>query len=206
MRPIAFIGGVITGVAALAAAAYFDDKKTEAKYSPELKQPQGLDAGAICKELNNYFFMAQKIYAKCNEIQLEGSDLIATPIELPWDTPLRKVANSIGGKLTEICRGSKFSKLLDCRNELYQLYDRYNGVFKRANVLAGDVLAIPDKLLVETGKKPDNSLANEEWDMELSEAVDNVRNAIEKSCDLAEQLIAMLEKQEPDAAKTAAAI
>lgn len=204
MQPLAFIGGAITGMAGLAAAAFIDHKITESKFSPELKTPEKLDSKQVVAELNNYFFKQQAVLSECNKIVIESCDNIVTPMRLPWDSALQKAANSIGGGLSKVCRKWSVSKILDCKKQAEELYRRYRGVFDRANALLTEAgrTAITHPASIYTGKDPqvNNAAENEDWGDEFEKLADEIRDGIEHSCNIAEQLIAALE-QEP--AKTA---
>lgn len=198
MNTGAFIGGVLTGMLGLAAAAMIDHEITEAKFSPDLKNPEKLDSERLIQELNNYFFKAQNIYSRCNETMLEATDLIVTPIELPWDNPMQKLMNAAGGKLASWCRRGRVSELMNLGRELTDLYARYLGVFERANSLAVEqghgAEPVRVNLFHDAIRQPENSIENEDWDIEFSEVADTIINAIEESCEMAERLIDKLEQ------------
>ncbi len=208
MQPLAFIGGAITGMAGLAAAAFIDHKITESKFSPDLKRPESLDAKRIAAELNNYFFKQQAVLSECNRIVIESSDNIVTPIPLPWDNTLQKAANVIGGGLTKICRKGNVGRLLNCRREAEDIYARYRGVFVRANVLISGAgcpaLEIPARLFEHKGVQVNNSLENDDWGDEFDQLADHIRDGIELSCDMAEKMIESLQQEPVKAALEAA--
>lgn len=200
MQPLAFIGGAITGMAGLAAATFIDYKLTESKFSPELKTPEILDRNQVIRELNNYFFKQQTVLSECNRIVLESSDNIVTPMPLPWDNALQKAANAIGGGLLKICRKGNVGSLLKCQNKAEEIYTRYRGVFERADNLLADTgrasLPIPSRIFEGSGVKVNNAPENENWIDEFEMLADQIRDGIEHSCTIAEQLIEALE-QEP---------
>ena len=202
MLPLVFLGGAVTGAAGLLAAALWDKNKTESQYSPLLKSASKLDAGEIAKQLNSYFFKAQAIYTKCNEIVVESSELIVTPIPLPDDNFLQKAANLLGSGANRYCRGWRESEMRQLKKEAKELYGRYRGVFERANHLAVQKGASPVDLsgITFSGNSPtiDNSLENDNWDREFGELADTLRDFIEKSCNAAEQLIDILEGESQD--------
>lgn len=199
-----FVGGLVTGAAGLLAAALYDSHRTEAQYSPLLKTPELMDAEETSRQLNNYFFKAQSIYAKCNKIVIETSDYIVTPLPLPNDGIFQRTANKLGGKLTGMGRNWRNKELLGLKKDCKDLYARYQGVFLRANELLRERGRTPVKLDVITFKGNDfsinNALENEDWDTDFDRLADNVRGYIEKSCGIAEQLIELLGQKEAAAA------
>lgn len=199
MLPLVFIGGAVTGAAALLAAALWDKNKTESQFSPLLKSPNHLDAEQTAKQLNSYFFKAQGLYSKCNQIVIESSELIVTPIPLPDDNVLQKAANLLGGSANRYCRNWRESQLHDIREEAKKLYARYRGVFEQANKLALQKGGEPVGLsaIQFSGNQPriNNSLDNDDWDREFQELADTIREFIEQSCNAAEKLIDILEQE-----------
>lgn len=193
MRPLAFIGGAIVGAAGLLGAALYDSHKTESQYSPLLRTPEKLDAAGVSDQLNAYFFKAQALYSKCNQIVLENSDLIVGPVRLPWDNSVRKAANAVAAKLGKLCGKYNIHQLVECGKEANLLYSRYLGIFERANSILKErgrsPLDLPDKLAV-----PEVSNSDEDWDSSFEIAADRIRDTIEASCNLAEQLLEMLEQ------------
>lgn len=191
-----FWKGVLTGAATLATAAYIDHKVTESKFSPALKQAQLLDKEQVSRELNNYFFKAQAIESKCNRIALEGSDLILSIMPLPWDKPLRKTLNTIGRKMIGLSRKGKISQLLECGKDAKQLYARYEGIFLRANAILEATGKIPASLVMlsDFDRVTTNqaSTANEDWETEFKELADAIRDMIDKTCAIAEELMEKL--------------
>lgn len=202
MLPLLFIGGAVTGAAGLLAAALYDQHKTEVQYSPLLKTPELLDSEDVTRELNAYFFKAQDIVSKCNKIALEGGNLIFTPIPLPDDGFFQSAVNMLGGKMTSVSRGWKKNELLDLKKECQKLYGRYRGVFLRANELVRDNGSTSVNLDAISFTNSDfsikNSLANEEWDNDFERLASNIRDFMDTSCNIAEQLIGMLEQKELD--------
>ena len=198
MLPLAFLGGAIVGAAGLATAAYVDHRITEAKFSPDLKRPDTLSAEQVVQELNSYFFKLQGIYSQCNKIVLENSDLIVTPVPLPYDNTIHRIANSIGGRLTSISRSSSISQLLDCRREANKLHERYLGIFERANYILAEKgmtpLTLTKRLFTEKTVSLDTSVHNDDWDTEFETIADNIRDTLDEACDQTERLIAMLEQ------------
>lgn len=207
MQPLIFLGGVLTGAAGLAAAALWDDKKTESQYSPLLKNPNEMNTDQVEEQLNNYFFKAQGLYSECNKIVMESCDLIFTPIPLPDDNILRKAANLLGGGANRYCRSWRESELRDVQNQAKKLYDRYKGVFERANalVLENGGTAIDLNNLTFSGKdiQIDNSLDNDDWGLEFQSLADIIREFIENSCNAAEQLIDLLKPENKTETKPA---
>lgn len=203
MRPLAFLGGAVAGAAGLAAAAFIDHKVTESKFSPALKRPETLDAKQVAAELNNYFFKQQAVLSECNRIVIESSDNILTPLPLPWDNALRKAANSLGGGLSKVCRKESVGRLLSCKKQAEELYARYKGVFERANALLVEsghsAIVHPEDFFSEKIPQMDNSAENEDWGDEFDKLADEIRNGIEQSCNIAEQLIEALEPSRENA-------
>lgn len=203
MQPLAFIGGALTGMAGLAAAAFIDHTITESKLSPDCQQAEFLDSGQVVKELNGYFFKAQQLYSDCNKIALESSNLILTTATMPWDNFFRKTLSSLGGKMARVSRGCGVGELRGCGRKAQKLYAHYAGVFARAKSILSErgrsTPEIPASLDVGKFGHLDNSISNDNWDIEFEQYVDHVRNSIEKSCNMAEQLIEMLEQDMPAA-------
>lgn len=197
MLPLVFLGGAITGAAGLLGAALWDKHRTESQYSPLLKSADNLDAEQTARQLNTYFFKAQAIYTKCNEIVIASSELIVTPIPLPGNNFLQKAANLLGSGANRYCRSWRESEMRQLKKEAKELYGRYRGVFERANQLATQKGATPIDLnaiiFSESSPKIDSSLENDNWDREFQELADTIREFIEKSCDAAERLIDILE-------------
>lgn len=197
MNAGAFIGGVLTGVLGLAAIAVIDKQLTEGKLSPKFKSGDELDEEQAIRELNNFFFKAQAIYGKCNEIVLEASDLIVTPVEFPWDGLAQKAMNSLGCAMTRWSRNGRTAELLDQAQKVSELYTLYLPVFEQANGLLArrglSPVILIKNLSPEELDRPDNSMDNDDWDIEFGELADGIINFIEKSCALAEQLIDSLE-------------
>lgn len=198
MHPLAFIGGAIVGAAGLLGAALYDSHKTESQYSPLIRTPDKLDAAGVSDQLNAYFFKAQALYSKCNQIVLENSDLIIGPVSLPWDNPVRKAANTVVAKLGKVCGNYNVHQLMECGKEANHLYRRYIGVFERANSILKErgrsPLDIPDRLFSEKLAVPDTSVSDEDWGSSFEIVADKIRDTIEASCNLAEQLIEILEQ------------
>lgn len=204
MQPLAFLGGAIVGAAGLAAAAYVDHRITEAKFSPDLKRADTLNAEQVVRELNSYFFKVQGIYSKCNKIVLENSELVVTPMPLPHDNIIHRVANSIGGRLASISRGSSISQLLECQREANKLHGRYLGVFERANSILTEKGMTPftltKRLFTDKTVALDTSIRNEDWDTEFETIADNIRDTLDEACNHTERLIAMLEQTDVNCA------
>lgn len=203
-----FISGAIAGVAGLAAATFIDHKITESKFSPELKTPEGLDAAHVTSELNSYYFKGLALISKCNKIELENSNLIVASVSLPWDNPLQKAANAIGGKLAKVCRASGVSQLLACKKEAENVYGRYLGIFERANALLAErgrsPLPVAKRLFSVENVKLNCSVENEDWHEDFDKLADHIRDTIDQSCELAQQLIETLEQDKPIGALEAA--
>ena len=128
---------------------------------------------------------------------MESAELATTPIELPWDNPLEKAAVFVSGKLTPFCRNQRASRLMDLRDEARGLYSRYRGVFERGRALLAErgipSAMSPAALEIETKSRPGPSIDNDDWDLELDALADSIRDAIERSCEETESLIAALE-------------
>lgn len=201
MSSRAFIGGAIAGMAGLAAAAYIDHRITESKFSPELKTPEILGKEQVIRELSNYFFKAQTLLCKCNEIVIKNSSLIVTPVPLPGDNIFQRAANLAGGRLTQVCRKGSVGQLLDCKKDAAQLYERYLGIFNRANGLLAEYgqtpVPVDKKLFSSSNLNVDDSLENEDWDTEFGKLADQIRDAIDQSCEKAQKLIETLEQGKP---------
>lgn len=202
MHPVAFLTGAAVGATALFAAAMYDSKKTESLYSPLLKTPGKLDAPEIVTQLNAYFFKAQQLYSKCNDIVQESCELISTPIELPDDSLFQKAGNTVAGKLNGICRKMRAGQIMDLKIEAQKLYNRYKGVFLRANELVGSAgINQVDLECLKPGKEKfliNNSLENDDWDIELNNAADVIRDFLDNSCNTAEKFIGLLENNEQE--------
>lgn len=208
MRPLAFFGGAVAGMAGLAAAAFIDRKITESRFPPALKTPEILDAEQAAAELNNYFFKQQAVISECNKIVIESSDNIATPLPLPWDSALRKAANSLGGCLSKVCRKWSASQILNCKKQAEDLYARYKGVFGRANALLVEsgkpAISYPASLFSGNFTQVANCAENEDWGDQFGQLADEIRNGIEQSCAIAERLIEALEPSRENADLVAA--
>ena len=198
MNPLVFLGGAAVGAGALLGASLWDKKRTEAAYSPSLKAPGSLDAAGAAKQLNSYFFTAQALCFKCDEIVLEGAELISTPIELPDDGLFQKAANWLGGGANLYLRKWRESQLRSLKEEVFALYGRYRGVFRRANgILAAKEMEGEDLSAIVYSKNPsriDSSLENDKWDLEFQALADSIREFIENSCQIAGRLIDKLEE------------
>lgn len=199
MRPLAFIGGAISGAAGLIAVALWDQKRTESAFSPLLKTPGELDARDTAKQLNCYFFKAQQLYSKCNQIVMDSTHLISTPISLPDDGVFQKAANFLGGGATRACRGWRENELRNLKVELKNLYGRFRGVFRRANQLIADKNGSQADLkalgCMDSDPMIDNSLDNDNWDTEFMAFADSIRGYIERTCEAAEKLISQLDER-----------
>ncbi len=197
MLPLVFLGGAIAGAAGLTAAALYNSHKSEFQYSPLLKTPDVLDAAGVVRELNNYFFKAQSLYTACNKVVFDCSELIFTPVPLPWDNVVRRTLNRIGGGMNSFGRKNGNSRLCKLKEEAITLYGRYKGVFLRANELAKTMGRTPLQLDVikfdDVTHELDNSVTNENWDEDFEALADSIRNFLDRSCDVANQLIDMLE-------------
>lgn len=193
----AFILGTLTGAASLAIAAYIDDARTEAKFSPELKTPANLDKEQVVRELNNYYFKTQDILVKCNDILARSSAMIAEPVVFPWDNFLQKTVAGIGGKLNVFCRKNYERQLLWRKEDAEKLYKRYRGVFKRAVTLASemgrDFKKTAKKLYDPITATVNCDLDNDDWITELEELGEQIIKPMEQSCETANTLIAFIE-------------
>lgn len=188
MLPLVFVGGAITGAAGLLAAALWDKHRTDSQYSPALKSPETLDATGAAEQLNSYFFKAQALYSKCNEIVFSAIGLISTPIPLPDDNIFQKAGVFLGGKANKWCRNWRQRQLNEVREEAETLFDRYKGVFKRANELvaqkAGQSVDLSAIKFAGNDRQIDSSLENDNWDGEFEEFADTIREFIESSCNV----------------------
>ncbi|MBD5607983.1 MAG: hypothetical protein HDQ93_03930 [Desulfovibrio sp.] len=131
---------------------------------------------------------------------MESAELISTPIELSDDGLVQKAANWLGSAANLYCRKWRESQLRSLNEESLALYDRYRGVFKRANALLAS-RGLEEEDLSRVVRAPDlpridSSLANENWDAELQARADSTRNFIEQTCQIAERLIDKLEKMD----------
>lgn len=200
MKMFAFMGGIIAGAAGLTALALWDAQKTEKEYAPCLKTPEQLNANELFRQLNSYYFKAQNLLAECNSIMLESSDLISTPIDLPDDSFLQKAANLIGGKMNTVSRRWKRDQLLELQSNAKKLYGRYQGVFKKANDLLSEhgKSGVDLSVICLNASETDvnESLDNDDWIFELENLADIAREYLEKSCEVAEELISRLESIE----------
>lgn len=199
MLPLLFIGGAITGALGLTAAALYDSAKTEAQYSPGLKTPNQLDANEVARQLNRYFFQANELGMKCNNIVMEGQDLAVTPLNLPDDNLMQKASDYIFGGLTSIGRTLKEKQVLDLKEDVQKLYKRYLGVFIRANEILQERGQMPLDLKELSFKgidfKINNSLSNDDWILDFSDLAEKVNTFVERSGAIADQLINMLEDE-----------
>ncbi len=197
MLPLVFLGGALFGAAGLAAAALYDNHRTESRYSPLLKTPEALDADGVVKELNAYFFKAQSLYMDCNSIIFDSVDLISSSVTLPWDGKVRKTLDKIGDGMNALARRNVNSRLRHMKEEAGKLYDRYRGVFARANELVRGTGRSPlnlDGIRFEAiSWEVNNSADNEDWDEEIEVLADCIRNFLKKSCDAADRLTDMLQ-------------
>lgn len=195
MRPAAFALGVITGAAALALAAILDSKKSS--FSNDLKKSQELDCAKLADELNHYFFAAQKLYARCNEIVMDGAGLMAQVLPLPWDSPWQKLGNLAGAKLGNFCRKNRFSQLVELKAESENLYQRYLEVFRSAATLVEEAGGEPGHIAPVLYEKCDQDAVRaddpEKWGDQFEALAHEIRNGIEKSCSMVEELIDALE-------------
>lgn len=204
MLPLIFVGGAITGAAGLLAAALWDKHKTESEYSPALKTPQELDAQEVRNQLWTYFMKAQEIHRSCSTAVAEASNLQGTSIALPDDGLFQKAVNALDDGMNSVCRGLRGSQLRDLKDESQKLYNRYRGVFQRANGILRERGRTPVSLKAITFKGQDfsidNSLKNEDWCWDFDELADKIRAFIDTSCEIADQLMDRLEQEKPLAA------
>lgn len=205
-----FITGAIAGVAGLAAATFIDHKITESKFSPDLRTPEGLDATRVTSELNKYYLKGQSLITKCTMIEVENSNLIVSSVQLPWDNPLQKAANIIGDKMAKVCRANGVSQLLACKKEAENVYGRYLGIFERANAILAErgrtPLPASKRLFSDENVKLNCSVENDDWHEDFDKLADHIRDTIDRSCDMAQQMIEMLEQDTATGAIEAATI
>lgn len=200
MFPLVFLGGAIAGAAGLVTAALLDDKKTESAFPPLLKTPEHLDEEDVSSLLGDYALKANMLSIKCSDVEVKSCDLQSTSLELPDDSMFQKIANTVCNGLTRTCRGIRCGELNALKEEAAKLYGRYKGIFRRANAL-----------LRERGRSPldlrplrfsvekitvNNALENDDWCLDFDEAVDVIRDFLQKSSDMAEEFIAIFEGTE----------
>ena len=200
MLPLAFIGGAVTGAAGLLAAVLYNSHKAESEYSPLLKTPEHLDAAEVVGQLNVYFFKANSMHFKCSEIVMDSIHLAFRSIPLPDDGFFQKTANVIGDSMTGVCRGWRRDALLALKDDCQKLYGRYRGVFRRANAILRERGETPINLNAITFKGQDfsinKSLENEDWHLDFEALADRIRDFLDTSCAIAEQLVGILERKD----------
>lgn len=203
MLPLVFIGGAVTGAAGLLAAVMYDNHKSESAYSPLLNTPEHLDAEEVTRQLNAYFFKASSLHLKCSQIIGDSSHLIFTSVPLLTDGFLERAVNAFGDGMTGISRRLRQDDLVTLKKDCQRLYDRFHGIFQRANTILQERGKSPVSLKSITFKgvdfSIDNSVENEDWWEDFSALTDKIQNFLDTSCKIAEQLVEML-KQEDDPA------
>ena len=90
------------------------------------------------------------------------------------------------------------NSLLDLKKEAEQLYAEHRAVFASANALLKQHVAqqVSYKELVFSDKdfSLNNALTNDDWILEFEDLADKIRDALNKSADVAEQLVNGLER------------
>lgn len=209
MLPLVFIGGAIAGAAGLTTAALWDKKKREAEFPLQLQQVASLNAQDICELLTDYCIKANLLSSRCSLCFAQIGEACTPTIELPDETALERIFRKIDSRVTPVMRRWKHQQFLSFRDEARDLYARYRGVFGRGNELLlgmGKVaLMLRDITFRGCDFSLDNSAANEDWDMQLDDMADLIRNYLDKSVSIAEQLIACLEGEGNNSARIAIA-
>lgn len=199
MHPLMFIGGAVVGAAGLLGAALYDKRRTEAKFSPLLKNAAGLDAAQVIEQLNDYYLKSNALSIKCSGVLVENCGLHGPWLgAMPDDDFLHKAFADIDRHVTPVMRKWTVGQIADLGEEAKKLYIRYKGCFERANAL---IAAQGERQVDLSGIKfpaqkfsLDNSVQNDNWGFDLDELADIVRNYLDHSADIAEKLVQLLEK------------
>lgn len=196
MLPLVFIGGAITGAAALLGAALYDHDKTEAHYPASLENTAGLDKKEVCALLNDYYIKENALATKCSQLVMECSNCYPA-IEMPDENFAEKAFRMADNLITPTIRKWNVQQMLDLKEEAKKLYSRYKGTFRRANQLLKERGHTPLDLNEITFRGVDFSInnagGNENWVFELIELSDKIRAFLDKSGDIAEKMIQLLD-------------
>ncbi len=187
-------GGALVGAAGLATAAYLCKEDN----SPQRRDAvDSLGPDALVGRLNTYVIKAHALSIKCSGVVMASMDLQSTPIDLPGDTLLTRLGNMLGGKMTVASRGWKHNALRDLKKEAEHLYTQHHGLFARANELLERYgmgrISCREVSFDQKNFSLNNELSNEDWILELNALADGIRNFLEASTVVAEQLISNLE-------------
>lgn len=195
MRRFAYLlGGALVGAAGLAAAAYLN-REDNSPHRFDAVGTLGIDA--LIGRLNTYVIKAHALSIKCSGVVIKSGELQFAPIDLPDDTLLTRLGNMVGGKLTVTSRAWKRDALLDLKKEAEYLYTQHHDLFSRANeLLERHGMGRINCREISFDQKDfslNNELSNEDWILELDALADGIRNFLEASTVVAEQLISNLE-------------
>lgn len=199
-RFVYFLGGALVGAAGITAAALLH--KENDNPLRQLGNIEDLGVDDLIGKLNRYVIKAHALSIICSSVVMKSTDLQATPIDLPGDDLLTRIGNMVGGTMTVVSRQWKRDALLDLKKEAEQLYTQYSGVFAKANTLLEQfgMGQISCKGIV-FGKRDfslNNELSNDDWILEFDALADTIRNFLNMSTTVAEQLIASLEKNQDE--------
>ena len=197
MIPLAFFGGAFVGAAGLLAAALCEGDGAGSKSSSSLKDPDRFDEREVADLLAEYSLAATRLSMKCTQVEWESSDLHVASLSLDDDGLLQKMANIAEDGLTKAGRSLRCSQLKDLKAEASSLYGTYRGVFRQANALlrecGGETIDLRSIRFASSEVSVNNALDNDDWCLEFGAAVDNIRNFLDTSSAIAEQLITLLE-------------
>ena len=189
------LGGALVGVVSLATAAMLNEKSSDSLSPSKIN---AFDADGLAAQLNSYFSKANFLALKCSNIVIESGKFHHSHIDLPDDDILIRAGNKIGGSMTVVMRKWKMNSLLDLKKEAEQLYAEHRAVFASANALLKQHVAqqVSYKELVFSDKdfSLNNALTNDDWILEFEDLADKIRDALNKSADVAEQLVNGLER------------
>lgn len=197
MYPI--IAGFLAGAGALYAASELSAKQDEKETGGSFIA-NDLDINGVKSKLNSYFWLASKLYQRCNDLSLKSCDMMMGSIELPDDDPITKIGNKIYDRMLPVSRAMVLSQLKDINSDCQKLLKKYAGVFKNANETLEShgmkVVLIRKRHVDNSALILDNKLTNENWSSEFEAHLDKVRDFIEESYDAAHTLIDALDSIE----------
>lgn len=196
------LGGALVGAAGLAAATYLN-REDNSPHRLDTVESLGIDA--LVGRLNTYVIKAHALSIKCSSVVIKSGDLQFAPIDLPDDTLLTRFGNMVGGKMTVTSRAWKHDALFDLKKEAEHLYTQHRDLFSRANELLEQHgmgrIKCKEITFAQQDFSLNNELSNEDWILKLDALADDIRNFLETSTVVAEQLISNLEGiQEHDTA------
>ena len=202
MSRFAFLaGGALVGAASLAAAALLTEKCSRSLSPSKIDT---FDANGLAAQLDSYFLKANFLALKCSNVVMESCKFHHISIDLPDDDILARAGNKISGSMTVILRKWKVDVLLGIKNEAEQLYAENRAVFARANALlkqhGAQQVSYKEMVFSDKNFSLNNALTNDDWILEFEDLAEKIRDALNKSAAVAEQLVNGLERFQGTAA------